>query len=171
MVNADVVSFENTDYDVCDYRVHTLGVKNLFLCLNFVQKQTDAPDTSYGAVTVGLMPSLKQISALSQEGEMTLDTANQVRQPSATPGIVTAYTLYLLYSYCTVLYCTVLYCTVTTVLYSNYCAVLYSNYCAVLYCTVLYCTILYCTLLYSTLLYSTLLYSTGARHGLFTDVI
>ncbi|KAK2175858.1 hypothetical protein NP493_702g03026 [Ridgeia piscesae] len=64
------------------------------------EKQTDASDTSYGAVTVGLMPSLKQISALSQEGEMTLDTANQVIQPSATPCIVTAF--------CPVLSCPVL---------------------------------------------------------------
>ena len=42
----------------------------------------------YEPVTVGLKPSLKQISALSQEGEMTLDTANQVTQPSDTSCVV-----------------------------------------------------------------------------------
>ncbi|KAI0210969.1 Exosome complex component MTR3 [Lamellibrachia satsuma] len=39
------------------------------------EKQKDESNANYGAVTVGLMPSLNQISALSQEGEMTLDTA------------------------------------------------------------------------------------------------
>ena len=43
-------------------------------------------------------------------------------------------TIFLRFTYCTVLYCTVLYCTVL--------------YCTVLYCTVLYCTVLYCTVLY-----------------------
>ena len=62
--------------------VYKNAILKIYFVVDFFQKQDDSSNTEYGAVTVGLMPSLKQISALSQEGEMTLDTAYEV-----TPGM------------------------------------------------------------------------------------